>query len=203
MPTTFTGGFLLTNAYLVDLPEGGHLLVDAPGDADTWLDEQGITPKALLLTHQHFDHVMSAAAIAARGVPVYAWAPFSTELTCEETVRQWGMPFRVEPFTVDHLLEGEDRLEIGGLRLDLLHVPGHSPDSVVFHDAAAGDLYGGDTLFAGSTGRGDLPGGDLDLLCRGIVEKLYTLPPSTRVFPGHGDATDIGTERTSNQVIRA
>lgn len=199
----FEGGFLLTNAYLVSTPGGGHVLIDAPGDADNWLDQLGITPLALLLTHQHFDHVMSAAAIAARGIPVHAWSPFSRDLTCEQIVRQWGMPFDVPEFPVDHLLEGLDRLEIDGLKLDLAHVPGHSPDSVTFHDPDRGLLFAGDTLFAGSTGRGDLPGGNLDLLCRGIVEKLYTLPPFTRVFPGHGESTDIATERLSNGVVRA
>ena len=202
-PQTFTGGFLLTNAYLIELPEGGHLLIDAPGDTAAWLEEIGITPTALLLTHQHFDHVIDAAAIAAKGVPIYAWSAFSRDLTCEEVVRQWGMPFTVDPFAVDHLLEGTDSLAIGGLALGLLHVPGHSPDSVTFHDPAGVQLFAGDTLFAGSTGRGDLPGGDLELLCRGIVEKIYPLPPATRVYPGHGESTDIGTERAENEVIRA
>lgn len=178
-------------------------MIDAPMGADRWLDERGVLPTALLLTHQHFDHVMTAAAIAAKGVPVYAWNAFSRALTLEEVVRQWGMPFDVEEFAVDHTLEGQDRLEIDGLDFSLLHVPGHSADSVVFHLPEMEVIFAGDTLFHSSTGRGDLPGGDLDLLCRGIVEKLYPLPHDTRVLPGHGDPTTIGRERISNMVVQA
>lgn len=202
-PRSFAGGQLLTNTYLLDTPSGRPLLVDAPPDTEKWLARLDVRPAALLLTHQHFDHVASAAAIAALGVPVYAFAPFSRELTGEALVRQWGMPFDVPAFAVDHVLKGLETLELEGLRLNLAHVPGHSPDSVVFHDAERGLLFGGDTLFEGSTGRGDLPGGNLDLLCRGIVEKLYVLPEETRVFPGHGPSTTIGTERRTNAIVRA
>lgn len=198
----FEGGYLLTNSYLAPTPAGGHVMVDAPVDADRWLDQLGITPAALLLTHQHFDHVMSAAAIAAKGVPVYAWEPFSRDLTLEEVVRQWGMPFDVEAYGVDHVLSGSDELEVGGLRLGLRHVPGHSRDSVVFHDKARGVLFAGDTLFHGSTGRGDLPGGDFELLKSSIRERIYPLAEETRVLPGHGPETTVGIERASNPVIR-
>lgn len=198
----FEGGYLLTNSYLAPTPGGGWVMIDAPIDADAWIDRLGVKPLALLLTHQHFDHVMTAAAIAAKGVPVYAWSGFDRSLTLEEVVRQWGMPFDVESYGVDHTLEGRECLEIDGLELALHHVPGHSPDSVVFHDAAAGAAFAGDTLFAGSTGRPDLPGGDMDLLCRGIREKLYPLDEATRVLPGHGPETTIGTEAASNPIVR-
>jgi glyoxylase-like metal-dependent hydrolase (beta-lactamase superfamily II) len=80
-------------------------------------------------------------------------------------------------------------------------VPGHSPDSVTFHLSAEGVLFSGDTLFAGSIGRPDLPGGDEDLLLSGIRGKLLRLPDSTRVFPGHGPDTTIGEERESNPYL--
>lgn len=198
----FEGGYLLTNSYLAPTPSGGQLMIDAPVDADRWLDQLGVTPLALLLTHQHFDHVMSAAAIAARGVRIYAWQAFSRDLTLEEVVRQWGMPFDVEEFPVHETLAGREWLEIGGLRLDLAHTPGHSPDSLVFHDKARGVLFAGDTLFHGSTGRGDLPGGDLDLLCQSIREQIFVLPEPTRVLPGHGPETSVGIERRSNPIVR-
>ncbi len=198
----FEGGYLLTNSYLAPTPGGGWVMIDAPIDADRWLDDLGVKPLALLLTHQHFDHVMTAAAISARGIPIHAWSRFDRSLTLEEVVRQWGMPFDVDAFEVDHTLEGRDRLEIDGLELELRHVPGHSSDSVVFHDAAAGALFAGDTLFAGSTGRPDLPGGDMDLLCRGIREKIYPLPDETRVLPGHGPETRVGTEAAGNPFVR-
>lgn len=198
----FEGGYLLTNSYLAPTPGGNWLMIDAPIDADTWLDQLGVQPLALLLTHQHFDHVMTAAAVAAKGVPVHAWSAFDRSLTLEEVVRQWGMPFDVEPYAVDHLLEGHDSLEIDGLRLELRHAPGHSQDSVAFYDPEAGALFAGDTLFAGSTGRPDLPGGDMDVLCRSIREQLYPLPDATRVLPGHGPETTIGTEAATNPIVR-
>jgi len=199
----FEGGFLLTNAYLLPTPGGGPLLVDAPADTLGWLDRLELTPRALLLTHQHFDHVIDAAAIAARGVPILAWRPFSRELTLESVVREWGMPFDVAGFTVDETLEGRSEIELEGLRLELLPLPGHSPDSVVFRDAERDLLLAGDTLFRGSTGRGDLPGGDLEQLCRHIRQSLYPLPDRTRVLPGHGPETTIGEEKHSNPIVRA
>ena len=137
------------------------------------------------------------------GVPVYAWSAYSKELTAEDIVRQWGMPMTVAPFSIDHELADQTSLEIDGLKLDLAHVPGHSPDSVTFHDHERGFLVAGDTLFNGSTGRGDLPGGDLQLLCKGIKEKIYSLPEATRVYPGHGPDTTVAAERVGNGVVRA
>ena len=198
----FEGGYLLTNSYLVPTPTGGHLMIDAPVDADRWIAGLDIIPEALLLTHQHFDHVMTAARIAALGVPVLAWQSFSRDLTLEDVVRSWGMPFDVEAFTVDRTLEGETLLSLGGLDFELLHVPGHSADSVVFHLPSHRAAFAGDTLFDGSTGRADLPGGDFPLLVSGIRTKLFTLPGETRILPGHGPATTIARERRQNAVVR-
>ena len=93
---------------------------------------------------------------------------------------------------------GRESLEIGGLKMGLAHVPGHAVDSVTFHLPESGELFSGDTLFADSIGRADLPGGDPELLIAGIRGKLLTLPESTVVFPGHGPATTIGAERAGN-----
>lgn len=199
----FEGGYLLTNSWLVPTPTGQHLMIDAPIDALQWLDSLEITPAALLLTHQHFDHVMTAAAIANRGVPIFSWSDFSRQLTAEDIVRQWGMPMEVPAFTVDHILSAKSQVTIAGLELYLKHVPGHSADSMTFYDPVAGNLFAGDTLFNGSVGRGDLPGGDLELLCKGILTKLYTYPDATVVYPGHGPTTEIGAEKRSNAVVRA
>ncbi|MGE9269507.1 MAG: MBL fold metallo-hydrolase [Verrucomicrobiales bacterium] len=198
----FEGGFLLTNSYLFPCEDGGHLMIDAPADSAAWLDELDVVPKALVLTHQHFDHVLDAAAIAAKGVPIYAWRAFDRRLLLEDVVREWGMPFEVASFSVDKVLAGLDILQLGATTLSLAHLPGHSPDSLVIHHAERGVVFAGDTLFAGSTGRADLPGGDFNLLSRGIREKLYTLDPSTRVFPGHGPETQVGVEAASNPIVR-
>jgi glyoxylase-like metal-dependent hydrolase (beta-lactamase superfamily II) len=198
MPDCFTGGFVQTNGYLLHAPDGSAIVIDAPLGMAAWLRERGIRPAALLLTHQHYDHVEDAAAVAALGATIHAWSPYSTDLTLEDLMRSFGMPVEVAPFTVDVPLAGRSGLEIGGLRLELAHVPGHAADSVTFHLPAAGELYSGDTLFAGSIGRADLPGGDPELLIAGIREKLFALPDATLVYPGHGPATRIGVERAGN-----
>jgi hydroxyacylglutathione hydrolase len=198
MPDCFTGGFVQTNGYLFQTPDGSWIAVDAPAGLAAHLAQRGIVPAALLLTHQHYDHVEDAAAVAAMGAKIHAWLPYSTGLTLEEMMRSYGMPVEVPPFTVDVLLEGLDTLEIGGCTMELAHVPGHAIDSVTFHLPEAGELYSGDTLFAGSIGRADLPGGDPELLIDGIRGKLFALPAATRVFPGHGPATTLGAERAGN-----
>ena len=198
MPERFTGGFVQTNCYLMETPGGSHLLVDAPAGSAAWLKARNIVPAALLLTHQHYDHVEDAAAVAAMGVKIYAHTAYSPALTLEEMMRGFGMPVHIQPYAVDELLAGKTELEIGGLRLELAHVPGHSPDSVTFFARATGELFSGDTLFADSIGRPDLPGGDGPLLIDGIREKLFALPESTQVLPGHGPATTIGAERAGN-----
>jgi len=198
MPERFTGGFFQTNGYLLETPVGSHVLVDAPMGIATWLKAKGITPAALLLTHQHIDHIDDAAAVAAMGARVYAFSPHSADLTLEAFIQSMGMQVRVEPFVVNEVLEGRDTLEVEGLRMKLAHVPGHSADSVTFFIPDRGELYSGDTLLAGNVGNPDFPGGDLKLLIAGIRGKLLPLPENTQVLSGHGPATTIGAERAGN-----
>lgn len=198
---SYTGGMAQTNAYLLTSRKDSNtcLLIDAPLGVEQWLDTLGELPTDLLLTHQHYDHVEDVAKLAAKGVKLHAYAPYSEELTLQQRLRDAGIPVTVEPFTVDHLLEGKSELETGGLCFALEHVPGHAPDSIVFiHDNLA---FAGDTLFAGSVGRSDLPGGDMELLLNGIRSKLFTLPGETRVFPGHGPDTTIQIEQDSNPFL--
>jgi glyoxylase-like metal-dependent hydrolase (beta-lactamase superfamily II) len=197
----FTGGFVQTNSYLISTPDGAQLLIDAPEGVAKWLADKGIRPAAVLLTHQHYDHVQGAAELSALGIPIHAWVPYSPALTLEQMVRGWGLPISVAPYTITNLLEGTERLEIAGLEIELLHVPGHSSDSVAFHLHSQGEVFGGDTLFAGGIGRTDLPGGDHDQLITGIQTKLLPLAAETRVFPGHGPATTIGAERAGNPYL--
>ena len=198
MSDCFTGGFVQTNGYLFQSPDQSWILVDAPKGIAEWLMERQIKPSALLLTHQHFDHVEDAAAVAAMGAKIYSWFPYSTDLTLESMMRDAGMPIAVPPYKVDTLLEDEKSLEIGGQTIELAHVPGHSSDSVAFFLRDKGQLYSGDTLMRSSLGRADLPGGNPTLLIDGIREKILTLPLETIVSPGHGGLTSIGSERAGN-----
>jgi glyoxylase-like metal-dependent hydrolase (beta-lactamase superfamily II) len=201
---TYTGGIAATNCHLLTLP-AGVFLVDAPEGAAEWLASRGVRVDALLLTHQHFDHVQDAAAIqAAHGCPTYAWSDYSRDLTLERLFGAvTGTSLSVSPFEVDTILEGRPMVIIQGLPWRLYHVPGHSEDSVAFHLEEEGILFGGDILFQGSIGRTDFPGGSFERLVRGIEGKLWPLPDETRVLPGHGPETTIGREKRENPFIGA
>jgi glyoxylase-like metal-dependent hydrolase (beta-lactamase superfamily II) len=168
-----------------------------------WLRDAGVKVDALLLTHQHFDHVVDAARIQQEhGARLFAFAPYSRALTLEQLMEMaTGMPVKVAPFRVDEIIEGATHVEVAGERFALQHIPGHSPDSVVFYHADGGLAFSGDVLFAGSIGRTDFPGGSMELLVDGIHRKLFTLPDVTRILPGHGPETTVGEERGSNPFL--
>jgi len=197
----FTGGLTQTNGYVIHGPQG-PVLIDAPEAVAKWLLRERIAPVAVLLTHQHFDHVIDAAALQAGGGKLHAFAPYATALTLEDAAREWGLPISIEPFTIDEVLAGRTTLEVGGLSFRLAHVPGHSPDSLVYHLPEDELVFCGDTVFAGSIGRTDLPGhGDHRLLLQGIDRDLLSLPDATRLYPGHGPSTRVGIERVSNPFL--
>jgi hydroxyacylglutathione hydrolase len=197
--STYTGGMVQTNGYLVESLNGNYL-VDAPKGICDWLRSKGVRVDALYLTHQHYDHVEDVAALQKSGVKVYGWAAYSKDLTLERYGASWGMP-EVEPYRVDELVkEGEGNYF--GCSVSVSHVPGHSPDSITFYLEDAGVVFVGDALFAGSVGRCDLPGGDFDQLIDAIRAKLLVLPDQTRVYSGHGPSTSIGRESQSNGYLR-
>ncbi len=197
----FTGGFTATHGYLLRTPAGA-LLIDAPEGVAGWLAGRGIIPGALLLTHQHFDHVIDTRELQALGVRIFAWSGYAPELTLEDQARSWGLKVTVGQYVVDEQLEGRGQLALAGLQFALLPVPGHSPDSVAFHLPDASLVFAGDTLMGGSLGRTDLPHGDHDTLLAGIRRHLLGLPDATRVLAGHGEATTIGAERAGNPWLR-
>jgi glyoxylase-like metal-dependent hydrolase (beta-lactamase superfamily II) len=198
----FTGGIAQTNGYVLKLPSG-TLLVDAPEGVAAWLKRLGVKVDALLLTHQHFDHVLGAAEVVAdHGCKVFAWAPLSKSLTLETLFGAvTGTAYAVAEFTVDEVLEGRAEIEVCEERVALFHIPGHSPDSVCFYLPEYGLLFGGDVLFLDGVGRTDFPGGSFQQLAAGIETHLWPLPNATVVYPGHGDDTTIGRERAENPFL--
>jgi glyoxylase-like metal-dependent hydrolase (beta-lactamase superfamily II) len=198
--TCYSGGDTQTNGYLIETPDG-NFLVDAPEGVAAWLDARGVRVDDVLLTHQHYDHVLDAAALQARGARLHAFAPYSTDLTLEALARAWGMPITVEPYRIDALLDPDQPLRLAGQVFALAHIPGHAPDTVTFYLADAGVVFSGDTLFAGSIGRTDFPGGSTSQLLDGIARHLLILPSETRVLSGHGPATTIGREAASNPYL--
>jgi len=196
----FTGGVLDTNAFLFRAPEG-NILFDAPQGADAAFAGEKIS--LLVLTHGHYDHVADAAAIKRRhGCPVFMHGLTVPMVEDAEFFKRWGFQLEVEPVSADQLVD-EGQYEWLGEPVEVFHVPGHCPGSLCTLIPSQGVLIGGDVLFQGGVGRWDLPGGDHDALISGIQKSLMPLPDDTRVFPGHGPETTIGSERESNPYIQS
>lgn len=202
--TFFTGGIAQTNGYLLRTAQGA-IAVDAPEGMAEWVAKQGLKLDALLLTHQHFDHVMDAATLASdHTCPVFAFAPYSTDLTLEKLYAAFtGSGVSVPPFAVTEVLADQIEFQLIGIDWKVLHIPGHSPDSICFLSKADEILLGGDVLFRDGVGRTDFPGGSWEQLLDGIEKKLLPLPSTTRVYPGHGPDTTIERERLSNPFLQS
>ncbi|MGK0190272.1 MAG: hydroxyacylglutathione hydrolase [Verrucomicrobiales bacterium] len=200
---TYCGGICLTNGYAIECPDG-TVVIDAPEGMRDWLTENKLDPKALLLTHLHFDHVMDAAAIAQSfGCPVFAHSALTAELHLGDLFAQFtGEAITIPEFSIDEILADATTTTAAGATFEVIYVPGHSPDSVCFHLAQEGILFAGDTLFQSGVGRSDFPGGNEALLLGGIREKLLTLPGDTHVYPGHGGDTTVSAEKTGNPYIQ-
>ncbi len=199
----FTGGIAATNAFLV-YTNGDCLLVDAPEGVADWLRAADRSPDALLLTHLHFDHIMDAAEVQRSfGARVYSHSAPDPDLTLESLLQGFAGPeVSIEAFEPDVLLEGESSLHFGeGNEFELLHLPGHSPDSIGFHLPEEQVLFGGDVLFHRGIGRTDFPHGDHDQLLGSIREKIFPLDATTRVLSGHGPETTVGEERSGNPFL--
>ncbi|HEX2154420.1 MAG TPA: MBL fold metallo-hydrolase [Acidimicrobiia bacterium] len=196
-----------TNTYVIASEDGGEaVIVDAPPEPDSVIEvlkEAGLAAVALLLTHGHVDHTGGAGqVVASTGAAAYAH-PDDDFLTLDPASQLrilFGMVPPGDfapPDDLTHMTHGQT-LELAGLSFQVIHTPGHSPGHCCFRIASEGLLLAGDQLFAGSIGRTDLPGGDLDSLATSMRERVMTLPDDTRVLPGHGPETTIGHERRTN-----
>ena len=202
-------GLIETNAYLLTEPGSGEaVLIDAPGEV--WeqvgpiLKAEGCRLSELWITHGHWDHMQGAAEVVrATGAKVSAHAAdrvlIETPAVMEGFLRGG---IRLEPVKVDRWVGEGDRIEALGCVAEVRHVPGHCPGNVLFYFADADAAFVGDALFAGSVGRTDLPGGSTETLLTAIRDRIYTLPDATTVYPGHGPATSVGREKTSNPDAR-
>ena len=161
------------NCYVVS--DGSRCVIIDPGfdpgqdGLYSYLEAEGLTPEAILLTHSHWDHTL--------GVPAL--------------VERFGIPVKPAQAETGAVLYG----------FKVIATPGHTPDSVCYYNEAEHILFTGDTLFAGSIGRTDLPGGDYDSEIRSIMEKLIFLPGETEIYPGHGPASTIARERMENPFL--
>ena len=197
-------GALDTNCYVVwDDPLCG-IVIDPADEADKILNlirQEGLHITAVVLTHAHFDHMLAAEAVcAATGAPLYVGA--GDEAALSDPIRNLSGLFSSDvPLTVSggRVLRDGDTLSCEGERLLVMETPGHTPGCICL--LGDGVLFAGDTLFFGSIGRLDFPGGDPAAMSRSL-ERLMTLPPDTIVYSGHGPATTIGREKLSNPYVR-
>jgi glyoxylase-like metal-dependent hydrolase (beta-lactamase superfamily II) len=203
-----TLGTLQTNAFLVGNAESGEaLVIDVPNDAvgaiRSALKTRGWKLRHILLTHGHFDHIADAQPLrAATGAEVIAH-PGDHEWMRDPMAQASVIPFpfTIEPVEVDRFVEHDDTLELLGQIVAVRHTPGHAPGNVTFVFGEQGWAFVGDTLFAGSVGRPDLPGGDWTTLEKSIREQLFTLPGETQIYPGHGAVTTVAREKQSNPFL--
>ena len=182
------------NCYLVALEGGSDAAVIDPGDEpDVVLAElarRGWTAAAVLVTHAHIDHIGAVAAVA-RDAGAEVWMPAGEADLLRE--------HPASPYAPEHLLEGGEHVDLAGIEFAVTLVPGHSPASVAF--GTDGHLFVGDVLFAGSVGRTDLAGGDMQTLLESIATLMREYPPETIVLPGHGPVTTLGDERDTNPFL--
>lgn len=197
----FCGGIFETNCYLLKAPEG-WILFDAPQGSCEWLKSLGVNLKLLLLTHGHIDHVQDLARIRQHfDCPIGCHPLTAPMISDREFFRSFGFELEIEPAKPDFLIEETPSRDFLGAKFQVLEVPGHCPGSLCFFLPDDRLLVGGDVLFAGSIGRGDLPGGDIDLLVQEIRQKLFPLGDQVVVLPGHGPPTEIGIERRTNPFV--
>jgi glyoxylase-like metal-dependent hydrolase (beta-lactamase superfamily II) len=205
---TFEAGPVATNGYLVaDRPNGTALVIDAPQGAARLIVEQAKkwnTPIACLVnTHGHWDHILDNAELLRLTGAKFGIHRESAPLLSLSQARYFGLDLDIEPSHPDFFLEEGKPLDVGSLRFEIFHCPGHCPGSVALMERKERVAFVGDVLFAGSVGRADLPGGDYETLLRSIREKLLPLGDDVRVFPGHGPVTTIGHERLTNPFLAA
>lgn len=164
-----------------------------------FIQQNGLKPTMLLGTHAHIDHVFGNWYVKQEwNLPYYLHQDDLPMFgRSEQMAALWSLAYTPGPMP-DHYLQHGDKLQLGETELEVRFVPGHAPGHVVFIQHAGKTVLGGDTLFRGSIGRTDLPGGNHDLLLQKIREELFSLPEDYTVYSGHGPETTIGFEKAHN-----
>ena len=202
-------GAYQTNCYILRQSEAARdcLIIDTGLEASELLDflgEHKLNPAAVLLTHVHADHITGVAALRKNFADIKVYihkldAKMLTKPTSNLSMLA-GKMFRTKP--ADFLIEEPDVIQQAGIKLEVLHTPGHTPGGICLHSKDDGIIFVGDTLFAGGVGRTDFPGGSMTQLVKSIKEKLLILPDETTVYPGHGPITTIAHERAHNPYLQ-
>lgn len=201
-------GVCATNCYICTADDLHAIIVD-PADRASFiyqtLQKHALVPVAILLTHGHFDHIAALDSLLSLcgDIPVYAHEKelaylTSTSLNLSESL--FG-----SPYTFDHPVEPVSDgavLDLPGLTLSVLHTPGHTAGSVCYYSKEQNTLLSGDTLFAGSIGRTDFPGGDMQTLFASLKKLQAHVLPDTVVYPGHGESTTLAQEMRYNPYLQ-
>lgn len=201
----FVVGMLQTNCYLVGDPETGQaVIIDPGGNSDkiaARLQALRLELAAILNTHAHFDHVLEAWSLKKQaGGDIYLH-PKDEALLHHPEVGLGAAPgfgSRATDAAIDHWLQSGETLRFGSLQFEVIETPGHTPGHVSFYVAAADMIFVGDTLFAGSIGRTDFPGGSHEQLIQSVRNRIFVLRDTTVVYPGHGPETTVAREKSTN-----
>lgn len=197
------------NTYIVH--DGKHCVIIDPGCYESYeqktladfIETNGLTPIAILLTHAHLDHIFGVDFVQKKynlevylhekDLFTYHGSPMAAQL--------YGLQNYIHPEVPTKLLNGTERLVFGEIEFQVMFTPGHSIGHVVYYNAAGNYVINGDVLFRGSYGRYDLPGGDFNTLQHTIINTMFALPEETLVYSGHGPETTIGIEKRSNPIL--
>ena len=202
----FVLGSLATNSYLIVNEETKEVIIVDPATCPDYLishvKSNDYVPKAIFLTHGHFDHVMGIDGwVKAFHIPVYLHEDEKEILADPRQNLSYMFGTQYVYDDVRCLKDGE-MLEIAGFRFKVIHTPGHTKGGCCYYEEAEEVLISGDTLFAQSVGRSDFPTGDGQTLVSSIKESLFCLPDSVMVYPGHNNLTCIGDEKVYNPFVR-
>ena len=205
---TFPVGPLQCNCTILGDEAAREAIVIDPGDEISRIHKRitalGLTLKQILITHAHIDHIGGALKLKRlTGAPILL---NENDLPLVEMMDKQAAWLGVEPPETappDETLLDDQTVGLTTYPARIIHTPGHTQGSVCLHFAPLKMVFAGDTLFAGSIGRTDLPGGDFEQILDSIRARLYTLPDETLVIPGHGPSTTIGNERRTNPFLRS
>jgi glyoxylase-like metal-dependent hydrolase (beta-lactamase superfamily II) len=201
-----------TNCYILRESESASdcLIIDTgleAGELVDFLHEHKLNPTAVVLTHGHIDHIGGLAQLRKNFTDVKVYVHKRDANILSDWQSNLSFLVGVKPAAgdcprADFTLEDSSIVEQAGIKLEVLHTPGHTPGGICLYVRKEQTVFVGDTLFADSVGRTDMPGGSMTQLLRSIKEKLLTLPDETVVYPGHGPKTTISRERTYNQYLQ-
>ena len=194
------------NCYIAINEDTNESIIIDPGSAferiKSAVESTGTKPVAILLTHGHFDHAGEAASTAKEyGIKVYTHESTAEELKNPSINLSGDMFGESKSYSADVFLKDDEEIDLAGLHIKCLFTPGHTPGGCCFYFPDEDIVFTGDTLFCGSVGRTDFPGGSMSQLVGSIKSKLMTLSDDTICYPGHNEPTTIGTERIYNPFL--